>query len=343
MELALRWFGVGEGDEVIVPAYTFAATANVVIHCGAKPVMVDVDPNDFNMDPARVARAVSPRTKAIIPVDFGGMPCNYAGLINAVNAASGFAPANPRQEKLGRILILTDAAHSLGSTYDGAPAALQADFTAFSFHAVKNLTTAEGGALCIHLPEQFDASEVHRWFALMSLFGQTKDALAKQSGGSWEYDISACGYKCNMPDVLAAIGLVELGRYESDMLPKRRHITSVYDRLLGDEERFELPLFVDERRTSSYHLYPLRIRGIDAGQRKAIITHAHGQGVDLNVHFKPLPLMSYYRSLGYRIEDFPVSADSYSREVSLPVYYDLKDEMIERVVAVVRGAFKAVT
>ena len=336
MELALRWFGVGEGDEVIVPAYTFAATAHVVVHCGARPVMVDVRADDFNIDPELVVKSITPKTKAIIPVDFGGMPCRYEQLWEAVTSPNQFAPSNPQQEKLGRILIITDAAHSIGSTYDGQPAAQQADFTAFSFHAVKNLTTAEGGALCINLPPVFDADEVHRWFSLMSLFGQTKDALTKSSGGSWEYDISAGGYKCNMADVLAAIGLVELERYESDMLPKRRRITALYGELLGKDERFDLPMFHDALRRSSQHLYPLRVKGINAEQRKTVMARAHEQGVDLNVHFKPLPMMSYYKGLGYRIEDYPISLDSFSREISLPVFYDLTDEMVERVVEVVK-------
>lgn len=334
MELALRWFGIGPGDEVIVPAYTFAATGHVVIHCGAKPVMVDVRADDLNMDPELVAKVITPKTKAIIPVDFGGMPCRYEELWRVIKSRQ-FAPSNAVQEQLGRILMITDAAHSLGATYNGKPSALQADFTALSFHAVKNLTTAEGGALCINLPPGFDVDEAHRWFVLNSLFGQSKDALTKLSGGNWEYDIVTDGYKCNMPDVLAAIGLVELERYESDMLPKRRHITSLYNKLLDKIEQFQLPMFSDSRRASSHHLYPLRVRGITAEQRKAIIASAYEHGVDLNVHFKPLPMMSYYKSLGYRMEDFPVSLDSYAREISLPVYYDLTDEMAERVIDVV--------
>jgi dTDP-4-amino-4,6-dideoxygalactose transaminase len=291
------------------------------------------------MDPDQVAQAITPRTKAIIPVDFGGMPCRYAELRKVIHDAPRFAASNPTQEQLGRLLMITDAAHSLGAAYNGKPAALQADFTAFSFHAVKNLTTAEGGAVCINVPG-FEADDLHRWFTLMSLFGQSKDALTKQSGGSWEYDIVADGYKCNMPDVLAAIGLVELERYESDMLPRRMHITSLYKELLTDADRFELPLFADEHRASSHHLFPLRVKGIHADDRSRIIDRAYAEGVDLNVHFKPLPLLSYYQSLGYRAEDFPVAIDSYSREISLPVYYDLTDEMVERVVAVLNEALR---
>lgn len=337
LELALRWFGVQEDDEVIVPAYTFAATANVVVHCGAKPIMVDVL-DDFTINPTLVERAITRKTKAIIPVDFGGWPCGYDELRSVIANSTQFIPGHDVQEKLGRILILADAAHALGSRYDDKPAGLQADLAAFSFHAVKNLTTAEGGALAFNLPTPFSADALHQHFSLLALHGQTKDAQAKLSGGNWEYDIALPGYKCNMPDVLAAIGLVELERYESETLPRRQHITALYDVLLGKDDRYQLPVFSDERRRSSHHLYPIRLRNNNEAQRNRLMARAHEAGVDLNVHFKPLPMMSYYKSLGYRIEDYPVSLDNYSREVSLPVFYDLTDQMIERVVNVITSA-----
>ena len=222
MELMLRWFGVGEGDEVIVPAYTYCATANVVVHCGAKPVFVDTLPGSFNFDPERVRLAISERTKVIVPVDVAGIPCDYAGLRSILEEESVktlFRPNSDYQKKLGRILLLADSAHAFGARYHGKMLGSVADATAFSFHAVKNLTTAEGGAVCLKLPADFDVDEIYKMLTIMSLHGQSKDALAKTQKGAWRYDVLFPGYKCNMTDIQAAIGLVELERYASETIP----------------------------------------------------------------------------------------------------------------------------
>ncbi|MBK6619728.1 MAG: DegT/DnrJ/EryC1/StrS family aminotransferase [Saprospirales bacterium] len=346
MELALRWLGIREGDEVIVPAYTYCATANVVVHCGAKPVMVDVLRTDGTLDPGKVAAAITPHTKAIMPVDLGGMPAHYreiGDLIRNPAALKLFSPGSPEQEQLGRIALIADAAHSIGATYRRKPAAEWADATVFSFHAVKNLTTAEGGALCLNFPEPFDNEAIYKTLNRWSLHGQSKDALAKFGGNSWEYDVLEAGYKCNMPDVLAAIGLVEIRRYESDTLPKRRVQFDLYHNLLSGFSWAELPWFATAEKQSSCHLYLLRIRDISLEQRNAIIQRVFDAGVSVNVHYKPLPMLSVYREMGYSMKDYPVSCDFFEREISLPVFYDLSPAQQERVVQVLADAVQAET
>lgn len=344
-EMVLRWYGVGPGDEVIVPSYTYCASANIVVHTGAKPVMVDVL-DDFTIDPDAVARAITPRTKAIIPVDVGGLPARVDELVRiAVEKCPLFTPkinlrvggSNP-QMRLGRALVLADAAHSFGAQLNGAPVGGQADVTAFSFHAVKNLTTAEGGALAFNLPEPFSPEELYNWFNVMSLHGQSKDALAKTQAGGWRYDVAYPGYKCNMTDIQAAIGLVELERYASETLPRRRAICERYAAAFAGDERFILPVFQDERRTSSYHLFMLRIAHATEEQRDNIIRAIAERGVAVNVHFIPLPLFTYYHGQGYRIADHPVAYRNYQREISLPVYYDLTDDQVDQVIAAVKKA-----
>jgi dTDP-4-amino-4,6-dideoxygalactose transaminase len=335
LELILRWFGVKEGDEVIVPAYTYCATANVVVHCGAKPVMVDVNKNDFNISIERIRAAVTEKTKVIIPVDFGGFPCDYDAIGNLMTEgylSKKFKPSSDEQEKLGRILILSDTAHSLGSVYKNKPTGSLTDVTVFSFHAVKNLTTAEGGAIAFNLPAPFDNEKLYQQLCVKSLHGQNKDALAKTQKGNWKYDVIEAGYKCNMTDLQAAIGLVELSRYKDDTLKKRKHICELYGKQLSGYDWAELPIFKTNDSESSYHLFPLRIKGISETQRDEIIQQIFAQDVSVNVHFQPLPLLSFYKNLGYRIEDFPVAYDNYSREISLPVYYDLTDEQVNTVV-----------
>lgn len=335
LELVLRWFGVKEGDEVIVPAYTYCATANVVMHCGAKPVMVDVNKNDFNISIEKIRAAITDKTKVIIPVDFGGLPCDYDAFNNLLTEGylhKRFKPATDEQEKLGRILVLSDAAHSLGSFYNNKPAGSLTDITVFSFHAVKNLTTAEGGAIAFNLPPPFDNEKLYQQFYVKSLHGQNKDALAKTQKGNWKYDVVEAGYKCNMTDLQAAIGLIELARYKNDTLKKRKHICDLYSKRLSHYTWSELPIFITDNSESSYHLFPLRIKGITEQQRDEIIQLIFNKNVSVNVHFQPLPILSFYKNLGYRIEDYPVAYDNYSREISLPVYYDLTDEQVETVV-----------
>ncbi|MBK8491149.1 MAG: DegT/DnrJ/EryC1/StrS aminotransferase family protein [Saprospirales bacterium] len=345
MELVLRWLGVGPGDEVIVPAYTYCATANVVVHCGAKPVMVDVLHTDGTIDPEKVAAAITPRTKAIMPVDLGGMPANYRELRDLFQlpaVQSQFQARTPEQEKLGRIALIVDAAHSIGASYRRQPAATYGDATVFSFHAVKNLTTAEGGAVCLNFPPPFDNSEIYKTLNRQSLHGQSKDALAKFGGNAWEYDVLEAGYKCNMPDILAAIGLVEIKRYEEDTLPVRKAQFARYHLLLQDYPWAELPYYATAEKQSSCHLYLLRIRDITLEQRNAIIEKVMEAGVSVNVHYKPLPLLSVYRDMGYTANDYPVSLDFYHREISLPVFYDLTPNQQERVVKVLATAVKEV-
>ncbi|MEO8068479.1 MAG: DegT/DnrJ/EryC1/StrS family aminotransferase [Flavobacteriales bacterium] len=338
-ELVLRWFGIGPGDEVIVPAYTYCATANIVLHCGATPVMVDVL-NDFTIDPAAVRKAVTPRTKCIVPVDIGGLPADITTIMRiAEEARVGFrASDNGPQEQLGRPLVLSDAAHSFGATIGGKKVGAQADITGFSFHAVKNLTTAEGGALAFNMPTPFDNTALYALFNTMSLHGQSKDALAKTQPGAWRYDVEFAGWKCNMTDLQAAIGLVELERYDEETEPRRKTICARYDAAFRNDARFTAPIFQDAARESSYHLYMLRIANASEAQRDAIITAIAKREVSVNVHFIPMPMLSVYKNLGYRIEDYPNTYRQYSREISLPVYYDLSDAQVDEVVAAVKTA-----
>jgi len=337
LELILRWFGVREGDEVIVPAYTYTATANVVVHCGAKVVFVD-SRADFNIDPAAIERAITPRTKVIIPVDIAGWPCDYReinAMVEKPEIRAMFRPDSPEQQMLGRILVLSDAAHSIGSSYHGRKAGSLTDITVYSFHAVKNLTTAEGGAICFNLPPPFDHELIYKNLNTKSLHGQTKDALAKTTIGNWRYDILEPGYKCNMTDIQAAIGMVELERYDNDMLVRRESIFDRYTRLLSKYPWAEIPPYLSPVKRSSFHVFLLRIRGITEEQRDRIIGHIFSREVAVNVHFIPLPLMTWYREAGYRMADYPVAFDNYAREITLPVYYDLTDEMVDEVVAAV--------
>ncbi|PLW94060.1 MAG: capsular biosynthesis protein [Marinilabiliales bacterium] len=343
LELMLRWFGVKEGDEVIVPAYTYAASANVVVHCGAKVVFVDSNSDDFNISIEKIRAAITSNTKVIIPVDIGGMPCDYDAineLVKSSEICSKFQPTNDTQKKLGRILVLSDAAHSIGGIYKGQRCGILTDITVFSFHAVKNLTTAEGGAICLKLPSDFDPEEEYQKLNIKALHGQNKDALSKMKIGNWRYDIVEAGYKYNMTDIMAAIGLVELERYENDMLRRRSFIFDRYSELLSPCKHLQLPLYKDESRTSSYHVYLLRINGINEVKRDLIIEEIYKNEVAVNVHFTPLPMMTFYKNLGYKIKDFPVAYDNYSREISLPVYYDLTDENIDIVASTVLSAIQ---
>jgi dTDP-4-amino-4,6-dideoxygalactose transaminase len=345
LEIMLRWFGVGANDEVIVPAYTYCATANVVMHCGAKVVFVDVNSDDFNINVSQIKNAINSNTKVIMPVDFAGFPCDYNAineLVKSNEIKSLFQPNSEAQEKLGRILILSDAAHSFGALYHGKHTGALCDVSVFSFHAVKNLTTSEGGAVVFNLPEPFNNLELYNALCIKTLHGQNKDALAKTQKGNWKYDIVEPGYKCNMTDIAAAIGLVEIARYNTMILPKRKLICETYSSLLGKYNWAQLPVLKDLQRETSYHLYPLRIKNISEIQRDAIMQKIFDADVSVNVHFIPVPMTSYYKSQGFDIKNYPTTYQNFSCEISLPVYVDLTDEEVKTVVMAVVDAVNAV-
>jgi len=344
LEIILRWYGVKEGDEVILPAYTYSATANVVMHCGATPVFVDVNATDFNINVSEIEKAITSRTKVIMPVDFGGFPCNYDAINDLViKHKNTFVADSDEQKKMGRILVLSDSAHSFGAWYNGKRAGSLTDISVFSFHAVKNLTTAEGGAVALNLPSPFDNEEVYKLLCVKTLHGQNKDALAKTQKGNWRYDIVEPGYKCNMTDIMAVIGQVELERYDSETLPKRKSICDKFTSKLSTYSWAQVPIAKTNEVEGCYHLYPLRIKGITEVQRDAIIKEIFDFDVSVNVHFIPVPMMSYYVGIGYDIKKYPVTLDNYSREISLPVFYDLTDEMINTVLnAVVKSVEKVI-
>ena len=344
LELMLRWFGVGEEDEVIVPAYTYAATANVVIHCGAKVVFVDSDEN-FLISLKAIEEAITPNTKVIIPVDVAGFPCDYDAihaLVSRPDIQQRFYSSTREQEMLNRILVLSDAAHSVGAWYKGKRAGSLSEISVFSFHAVKNLTTAEGGAVCLNLPAPFDNEAIYKELNIRSLHGQSKDALAKSEAGSWRYDIIEPGFKCNMTDIQASMGLVELERYDNDNLVRRKHIFDEYTKAFSAFEWAQIPVYETNDRKSSYHVFLLRINGVTEAQRDNIISEIFKREVSVNVHFVPLPMMTFYKNEGYSIADYPVTYDNYSREISLPVYYDLTDEMVKTVIQAVTDSVNIV-
>ena len=336
--LILKWYGIGPGDEVIVPAYTYCATAMVVLHAGAIPVMVDVN-DDFTINIDAVAAAITSRTKAIIPVDFAGWPIDYVHLNNVISSkANLFKPANNEQLILNRPLIVADAAHSIGATYNDEAAGLMADIAIYSLHAVKNITSAEGGMIGINLPSEFDRDEVYKWLRINTQNGQTKDAFTKSQGGNWRYDIISTGLKINMPDLNAAIALAQLKQYESKMLNERKRIVDRYIDRFAEYAWAQCMPFEDHQRNSSYHIFPLRIQGINEEDRDKIIDHILNSKVAVNVHFIPLPMLTVFKNLGYKITDFPVAYDNYSREISLPVYPQLTNEQLDVVIDAVLEA-----
>ena len=330
-ETTLRVLGVGEGDEVIVPAYTYTASASVVYHVGAKIVLVDVQKDSLEMDYDKLAEAITEKTKVIIPVDLGGVPCDYDKIFSIVEAKKSlFHPANKLQEAIGRVIVMTDAAHAFGATWHGKPVGSIADFSNFSFHAVKNFTTAEGGAATWRDIEGIDNEEIYHQYQLLSLHGQSKDALAKTQLGAWEYDIVGPWYKCNMTDVVAGIGLAQMKRYKG-LLERRKEIIGKYD------EAFK-PLGIEvlnhytEEHQSSGHLYITRIPGITLEQRHEIIVKMAEQGVACNVHYKPLPMMTAYKNLGFDIKDYPNAYKRFENEITLPLHTKLTDEEVEYVI-----------
>jgi dTDP-4-amino-4,6-dideoxygalactose transaminase len=340
MQVFLDWWGIQEGDEVILPAYTYCASANVIVHAGAKPVMVDINQEDFNVSVEAIKAAITPKTKAIIAVDLAGYPCDYAQintLVDAPEVRSMFQGNNALQNKLGRIVVIADAAHSFGAVYQGKRSGALTDITAFSFHAVKNLTTAEGGALCFDLPETFDHQEIYSDFCTKILHGQNKDALAKTQKGNWRYDVEEPGFKCNMTDIQAAIGLVELERYQEN-LERREAIFDMYDEAFKNEDWSILPLYKSEDKQSCYHLYQLRIRNCEEQDRDRIMQEIFDQDVAVNVHFIPLPCLTAYKKRGYDIKEYPETWNKYKNEISLPVYFDLTNEQVQMVVHAVKNA-----
>lgn len=343
-EMILNWYGIKAGDEVIIPAYTYCATANIIIHCGAKPIMVDVDEN-FCISIDAIKAAITPKTKAIISVDIGGLPVDYNGInqiINSPEALSLFIPTNDKQSTLGRILFISDAAHSFGATYDNKFVGALSDFTVFSFHAVKNLTTAEGGAICITMPSKFNNKELYNTLNTLSLHGQNKDALAKSQKGAWEYDVLEAGFKCNMTDILASIGLVEIRRYKNISLPYRRNIFNKYTTAFKNTDWATLPTFKDAIKETSYHLFLLRIKNITLEQRNQIIKNIFEKEVSVNVHYKPLPLLTFYKNEGYDIIDYPISESLWEQEITLPVYVGLSDEDINIIIQAVINSYHEV-
>ena len=314
MELALRLFDIGEGDEVITSAYTYTASASVVYHCGAKIILADTKKGEFNIDPKEIEKLITPRTKAIIPVDIAGLPADYTEIFEVVEKKRNIfnAKKGTYQEKLGRILVLGDSAHSFGSSYKGKKIGGVADITSFSFHAIKNLTTAEGGALTWNLPENFDNEEIYKELMLLALHGQNKDALAKLKAGAWKYDIVMPGYKCNMTDIMASIGLVQLQRYDREILKKKEELVSYYEKYLGDlVDKIELPIFENDIKKSCKHLYMIRLKNQDEEKRNDVIAKLGENDIATNVHFQPLPLLTAYKKLGFKIEDYPNAYSQY--------------------------------
>lgn len=335
-EMALRMLGIGQGDEVIVPAYTYTATASVVRHVGATLKIVDVQKNSLEMDYDAVARAITEKTKAIIPVDLGGVPCDYDAIFSVVSAAKDrFRPASPVQEALGRIAVTADTAHAFGAEWHGRMIGNVADFSSFSFHAVKNFTTGEGGCLTWKPISGVDSDEIYHTLQLLSLHGQSKDAFNKNRPGMWEYDVVAPWYKCNMTDIMASIGLAQLRRY-SAMLARRREIITRYDAAFRPLGVRTLPHYSADY-SSSGHLYITRVfdsegRPVTDETRREIITKLAEAGVSANVHYKPLPMLTAYRDLGFDVKDYPNAYAHYENEITLPLHTRLTDEMVDYVI-----------
>lgn len=335
-EMALRLLGIGEGDEVIVPAYTYTASAEIVCHVGARLIFIDSQPDSLEMDYDAVEKAITDKTKAIIPVDIGGVPCDYDRIFSIVEKKKElFTPSNDIQSKFGRIIVCADTAHAFGSSWHGQPVGSVADFSAFSFHAVKNFTTAEGGALTWKPNDALNDEELYKRVQLYSLHGQSKDALSKNQLGSWEYDILGPWYKCNMTDIHAAIGLAQMKRYPS-LLKHRREIIEKFDNAFKPLGVHTLPHFTDEY-TSSGHLYLTRIfkkngEPISDEERREIIIKMAERGITTNVHFKPLPMMTGYKKLGFDIKDYPNAYAHYANEISLPLFSRLTDEEVDYII-----------
>jgi len=341
--LMLRWFGIGPGDEVIVPAYTYSATALCAMNIGATVVMVDVG-DDFTLAADTLRAAITPATKAILPVDIGGWPADYDSIhavLDDPEVRALFTPTTPRQHKLGRILVVSDAAHSIGATYKGKPNGQWSDVAVFSLHSVKNVTTGEGGAICLNLPEPFDNDEEYLFLRAFSLNGQNKSAFEKNQTGSWRYDIVDQGLKVNMPDIGAAIGLAQMRKYPTELLPDRKRMFARYQEAFAHDEWAILPRVKDDERESSCHLYMLRIAGVDEARRDAIIDVISTRGIGVNVHYIPMAMLTLFKSRGYAMADYPKTYELYSNEITLPLYNTLTDDQIDEVIEAVRDAVAA--
>jgi dTDP-4-amino-4,6-dideoxygalactose transaminase len=329
LELVLKVLDIKEGDEIISTPYTYTATSSVAVHRGIKPKYIDVKKDSFFMDYEKLKDAITDKTKVIMPVDIGGMPVDY-------DVIKGILKDKNRED----IIISCDSAHSFGAVYKGQRVGSQCDFHSFSFHAVKNLTTAEGGAVVFNNNNFNGKSNLYQDFKFTSLHGQSKDALSKMKAGSWEYDIITDGFKCNMTDINAAIGLVQLSRY-SEMLKRRREIFDIYTNILKDEDFAIIPEYQNDQGThSSYHLYLLRVKGFDEVKRGNVIEKLAEKGISTNVHYKPLPMLSLYKNLGYKIEDYPNAFNQYKNEITLPVYSTLELEDAEYIAKEVVKAIK---
>lgn len=343
--MMLRWLGVKEGDEVIVPAYTYSATALAVIHAGAKPVMVDSG-KDFNISVEAIRKVITSRTKAIIPVDIAGFPCDYdciMAIVNEPEIKGLFQATSVIQEKLGRVLVMNDAAHSLGAYYSkDQRTGCETDIAIFSLHAVKNVTTAEGGAICLNLPEPFNNQDLYSELRMMSLNCQTKDAFSKSKVGGWRYDIVGLGMKINMADVNAAIGLAQIREYPK-LLKERKRVFETYTTSFSQYNWALLPPAIDGDKESSYHIYALRIKDFTEEQRDRMIDEISKSEVAVNVHFIPMPMLTYFKSLGYDIKDYPQAYENYKCEISLPIYPQLDEEKLRFIIDVIIKAYDKVS
>lgn len=331
LELVLRVLGVGPGDEVIVPAMTYTASCSVITHVGATPVMVDIQENSFEMDYSKLEEVITSKTKVIIPVELAGIPCDYDKLYRIVEEkASLFKPSNNFQAIFNRIVILSDSAHALGTIYKGKVAGELADFTCFSFHAVKNLTTAEGGSVTWKPRPDLDDEALYKEFQMYSLHGQTKDALAKTQLGSWEYDIVKPAYKCNMTDIMASLGLAQMKRYP-ELLERRQEIVERYDK--GFEGTKIKPLkHLSDEYTSSMHLYITHIEGASLEERNSIIQKMAEKGIACNVHYKPLPMLTAYKDLGFKLDDYPNAFKYFTNTLTLPLHTILSNDEISYII-----------
>lgn len=340
-EMCLRLLGIGPGDEVIVPAYTYTASCSVICHVGATPVIIDSQKNSTEMDYDKVADAITEKTKVIIPVDLGGVPCDYDKIFEILESKKKlFKPNNNIQKAIGRVVVLADTAHALGAKYKGRMVGSIADFSSFSFHAVKNMTTAEGGALTWKDIPGIDSADLYHQLQLLSLHGQSKDAFAKTKLGSWEYDIVGPWYKCNMTDVLASIGLAQMSRYKA-LLERRKLIVKKYNEALS---KYDVSILrhICEEKTSSCHLYIVRLNSFSLEQRNLFIEKMAEHGIACNVHYKPLPMFTAYKQMGFSIDSYPNSYDFYHNEVTLPLHTCLTDEDVERVIVEFGKCYKIV-
>ena len=343
--LALKWLNLKPEDEVIVPAYTYCATAMAVIEAGGKPIMVDIN-DDFTINTEQVRKAINKNTKVIMPVDLGGMPADYIEIKNIITSKEIldlFTPTSENQKKLGRIMILSDSAHSLGAKIGQRSIAMMTDICVISLHAVKNITSAEGGMICLNLPKPFDNQELHNWFNIMSLNGQTKDSFAKTQLASWRYDVADLGLKINLPDVNAAIALAQLRKYDM-LLKERKRVFDKYTSFLKCYNWAICPYANREKDiTMSYHLYPLRIQGITIEQRDKIIELLAQKEISTNVHYIPLPMLTLFKNLSYKMENYPVSYSIFQNEITLPLYPQLTNEQVDFLLSNLVKSYEIVT